>query len=168
MRNSIKAPTVREERTIKLLILLALFSIANFLFFFLQPEHQGNNYLFLLLFITISYSIFKKLYMWYNYANISVPEKPSTSPDVTVDILTTYFPGEPYQMIVTTLEAITQITHPHTAYLCDEANDPYLKDFCERNGIIHVTRNNRKDAKAGNINNFLRKQTGESQWNCSR
>ena len=95
MRNSIKAPTVREERTIKLLILLALFSIANFLFFFLQPEHQGNNYLFLLLFITISYSIFKKLYMWYNYANISVPEKPSTSLDVTVDILTTYFPGEP-------------------------------------------------------------------------
>ncbi|MDX1752433.1 MAG: glycosyltransferase [Salinimicrobium sediminis] len=156
MRNSIKAPTVREERTIKLLILLALFSIANFLFFFLQPEHQGNNYLFLLLFITISYSIFKKLYMWYNYANISVPEKPSTSPDITVDILTTYFPGEPYQMIVTTLEAITQITHPHTAYLCDEANDPYLKDFCERNGIIHVTRNNRKDAKAGNINNALR------------
>ena len=94
--------------------------------------------------------------MWYNYANISVPAVPNESPDLKVDILTTYFPGEPYQMIVTTLEAITQITYPHTAYLCDEANDPYLKQFCEENGIIHVTRNDRKDAKAGNINNALR------------
>lgn len=155
MRNSIKAPSLKEERIIKLLILLAIFSIVHFLFFFLQPEHQGNSFLFILLFITISYSIFKKLYMWYNYANISVPQKPSSVPEVSVDILTTYFPGEPYQMIVTTLEAITNITYPHTAYLCDEANDPYLKDFCDKNGIIHVTRSNRKDAKAGNINNAL-------------
>lgn len=145
-----------ERRIIKILILLALFSIVHFLFFFLQPEHQGNRFLYILLFITISYSIFKKLYMWYNYANISIPEKPESSPDFKVDILTTYFPGEPYQMIVTTLEAITKITYPHTAYLCDEANDPYLKDFCEKNGIVHVTRDNRKDAKAGNINNALR------------
>ncbi|NJW55224.1 hypothetical protein, partial [Salinimicrobium oceani] len=89
MRNSIKAPTLMEERIIKLLILLALFSTVHFLFFFLQFEHQGNAILFFLLSITISYSIFKKLYMWYNYANISIPEKPSTSPEVTVDILTT-------------------------------------------------------------------------------
>ena len=94
--------------------------------------------------------------MWYNYANISVPEKPATSPKVTVDILTTYFPGEPRQMIVTTLDAISKINYPHTAYLCDEADDAFLKDFCVQNGIIHVTRDNRKDAKAGNINNALR------------
>lgn len=157
-----KAPTVLERRIMKLLILLALFSIVHFLFFFLQPEHRGNRYLYILLALTISYSIFKKLYMWYNYANISVPEKPLTAPEFKVDILTTYFPGEPYQMIVTTLEAITEITYPHTAFLCDEANDPYLKDFCEKNGIVHVTRNNRVDAKAGNINNALRTvATGE-------
>lgn len=138
------------------MILLGLLSIANFIIFFFDPEHKGNPFLYVLLCITIIYSIFKKLYMWYNYANISVPEIPKDSPDLSVDILTTYFPGEPYQMIVTTLEAITQITYPHTAYLCDEANDPYLKKFCEDNGIIHVTRNNRKDAKAGNINNALR------------
>lgn len=94
--------------------------------------------------------------MWYNYGNITVPKIPKASPNLKVDILTTYFPGEPYQMIVTTLEAITKITHPHTAYLCDEANDPYLKQFCEENGIVHVTRDNRINAKAGNINNALR------------
>ncbi|NJW54178.1 glycosyltransferase [Salinimicrobium oceani] len=162
MKTRIKAPTKVEEWIIKIMILLGLFSVVYFLFFFFQPQHRGNIFLFTLLCITMLYSILKKLYMWYNYGNISVPEVPQDLPKIKVDILTTYFPGEPYQMIVTTLEAITKITYPHTAYLCDEANDPYLKRFCEENGIIHVTRDNRKDAKAGNINNALRKvATGE-------
>lgn len=95
--------------------------------------------------------------MWYNYSNISIPESSGKIPDLKVDILTTYFPGEPYQMTITTLEAINQITYPHTTYLCDEANDPFLRNFCEENGIIHVTRDNRINAKAGNINNALKK-----------
>lgn len=144
------------------MILLGIFSILNFLYYFFQPEHVGNRFLFVLLTITILYSILKKLYMWYNYSNIAVPETPNTIPDFKVDILTTYFPGEPYQMTITTLEAINKITYPHTTYLCDEANDPYLKTFCEDNGIIHVTRDNRINAKAGNINNALYKHaTGD-------
>lgn len=95
--------------------------------------------------------------MWYNYSNMSVPEDPEKSPDFEVDILTTYFPGEPYEMITTTLTAIQEITYPHKTYLCDEADDAFLRDFCKQNDIIHVTRDNRKDAKAGNINNALRK-----------
>lgn len=156
MRNNIKGPTPNEERIIKLMVLIGLFSILNFLVFFFQPENRGNFFLFFLLSITILYSASRKLYMWYNYANISVPDEPVAVPDFTVDILTTYFPGEPYQMVITTLEAITKISYPHTTYLCDEANDPYLKKFCEENSIIHVTRDNRIDAKAGNINNALR------------
>lgn len=100
--------------------------------------------------------------MWYNYSNISIPKEPHSHPNFTVDILTTYFPGEPYSMVTTTLKAIKRIRYPHTTYLCDEANDPYLKRFCEENGIRHVTRSNRKDAKAGNINNTLQKHaTGD-------
>lgn len=95
--------------------------------------------------------------MWYNYSNILIPEKPEGKVDFKVDILTTYYPGEPYQMTITTLEAINNISYPHTTYLCDEANDPFLKEFCKENGIIHVTRDNRINAKAGNINNALRK-----------
>lgn len=137
------------------MILLGIFSILNFLYYFFQPEHVGNRFLFVLLTITILYSILKKLYMWYNYSNISVPKIPATSAEFKVDILTTYFPGEPYQMTITTLEAINKITYPHTTYLCDEADDPYLKNFCRENGIVHVTRDNRINAKAGNINNAL-------------
>ncbi len=162
MQLKIKAPSTNESRIIKFMILLGIFSILNFLIFFFQPEHVGNVPLYVLLTITILYSVLKKLYMWYNYSNISVPEIPESKKDFKVDILTTYFPGEPYQMTITTLEAINEITYPHTTYLCDEADDPYLKEFCAANGIVHVTRDNRKDAKAGNINNALKKHaTGD-------
>ena len=153
-----KPPGARERRIIKVMVLLGLFSILNFLLFFFHPDNRGNLFLYILLSITLLYGTAKKLYMWYNYTNISVPEQPSKMPDLKVDILTTYFPGEPYQMIVTTLEAISKITYPHTTFLCDEADDPFLKKFCEENGVVHVTRENRKDAKAGNINNALRQQ----------
>ena len=144
------------------MILLGILSILNFAYYFFKPEHIGNIYLFALLSIAIAYGITKKFYMWYNYSHITVPEIPELKKDFKVDILTTYYPGEPRQMVVTTLEAINNITYPHTTYLCDEANDSYLKNFCKQNGIIHVTRNNRINAKAGNINNALQKKaTGE-------
>lgn len=138
------------------MILLGIFSILNFLFYFFKPENKGNAFLFALLGVALLYSSLKKLYLWYNYSNISIPEQPEKTPDLSVDILTTYFPGEPRQMTITTLEAITKVTYPHTSYLCDEANDPFLKKFCKEHGIVHVTRDNRKDAKAGNINNALK------------
>lgn len=162
MRNNIKAPTPNESRMIKFMILLGVFSILNFLVFFFKPEHRTNSLLFFMLSSIILYGVLKKLYMWYNYSNISVPKTPEVTPNLTVDVLTTYFPGEPYKMITTTLKAIKNIKYPHTTYLCDEADDPFLKQFCEENGIVHVTRDNRIDAKAGNINNALKKHaTGD-------
>ena len=46
-------------------------------------------------------------------------------------------------------------------YLCDEGNDPVLKKFCGIHGIVHVTREKKTDAKAGNINNALKQAKGE-------
>ncbi|WP_299156580.1 glycosyltransferase [uncultured Christiangramia sp.] len=156
-KSKILAPTPKQNMIIKLLIILGLVSILNFIFYFAKPEFRGNTILYILLSISLFYGILKKLYLWYNYSNISLPKTTGTEKDFTVDVLTTYFPGEPYQMIITTLEAIIKINYPHETYLCDEADDPYLKQFCESNGIHHVTRLIKKDAKAGNINNALEK-----------
>ncbi|APG61196.1 glycosyltransferase [Christiangramia salexigens] len=162
MANRIKTPSRKELVIIRLMAFVGVLSIFNFLYFFFQSENRGDQWLFAMLAVTMIYGALRKLYMWFNYINISVPEAVETDEKLKVDILTTYFPGEPRQMIVTTLEAINEITYPHTTYLCDEADDAYLKKFCKENGIIHVTRDNRKDAKAGNINNALRtKATGD-------
>jgi cellulose synthase/poly-beta-1,6-N-acetylglucosamine synthase-like glycosyltransferase/beta-mannanase len=94
----------------------------------------------------ITFNCLRILHEWYHYFSISI---------------TTFCPGEPYAMIVETLTAMQAIRYPHTSYLCDEANDPYLITICQQLGVRHITRNNREDAKAGNINNALKYATGE-------
>ncbi|MBW8687742.1 glycosyltransferase family 2 protein [Chitinophaga rhizophila] len=121
----------------------------------------GNKILYWLLMSGIIYFCLKVLHEWYHYFNISIPKPPTTAIAPTVDILTTFCAGEPYEMVIRTLTAMQAITYPHTSWLCDEADDPYLKAVCQKLGVRHVTRDNRKDAKAGNINNALRFATGE-------
>ena len=159
--SAIQAPGRKERLTLRFLILLGLFTIVNFFYWFLQPELIDNHFLYYLLMGPMVFDSLRIIYIWYHYWNISVPEKPKLTKDLTVDVFTTYFPGEPYEMVKETLYAIQRIKYPHTTYLCDEANDPYLIEFCKANGIIHVTRNNRINAKAGNINNALLQASGE-------
>jgi len=64
-------------------------------------------------------------------------------------------------MIVRTLRAMVDIRYPHTNYLCDEGNDPELREVCRQLGIVHVTRVEKKHAKAGNINNALSRASGQ-------
>jgi len=114
-----------------------------------------------LLFSLIFFDVFRLLYIWYHYWNISIPEKPEDFKNLTVDVLTTFCSGEPIDMVTETLLAIKKIKYPHTTYLCDEEDNTILKAFCIKNDIVHVTRNNRIDAKAGNINNALKIAKGE-------
>ena len=143
------------------MIILGVLSIINFFFWFLKPELIDNELLYWLLIGHLVFDSFRLIYIWYHYWDISVPKRPKLTKQLTVDVFTTYFPGEPYEMVKKTLLAIQRMKYPHTTYLCDEANDPHLKEFCNTHGIVHVTRNNRIDAKAGNINNALKQATGE-------
>ncbi len=157
----VRNPTAGEQLTLRLLVAAGTFCVAYFCYFFFQPKYIGHPVLYGLLTSIIVYGIIRDFGMWYHYLAISVPETPPATRTFTVDVFTTFYPGEPYDMIVTTLRAIQQITYPHTTYLCDEADDPYLREVCEQLGVIHCTRSNRIDAKAGNINNALRQATGE-------
>jgi len=127
----------------------------------LGVSQRGYRSLYWLLMATFAYMVGRTLYEWYHYWNIKIDPTPAPEKQYTVDIFTTFCAGEPYEMVVETLEAIQKITYPHTTYLCDEADDPYLKEVCQRLGLNHVTRTVKKGAKAGNINNALQQATGE-------
>ena len=157
----IQAPLRKEKITLRIVILLGILSIVYFFYWFLNPGFIQNQFLYWILIISLAYNFFKTSYLWYHYWDISIPEKPKGSQTFTVDVFTTYFPGEPYEMVKETLLAIQKIKYPHTTYLCDEANDSQLIKFCQENNITHVTRNNRIDAKAGNINNALLQAKGD-------
>lgn len=122
----------------------------------LQPEYKGYEPLYYLLIFSLIFLCFKILYEWYHYFDISVPPAKQLKKEYTVDILTTFVPGEPYEMILQTLAAIQRIEYPHTTYLCDEGNDSFLKEKCRELGVVHVYRGKDKtNAKAGNINYAL-------------
>lgn len=156
-----KAPSKSEKIKIRALILFGVVSLVNFFYWFLDFELIENQVLYWMLMGLIGFDTFRLIYIWYHYWNISVPVKPISHNLFSVDVLTTYFPGEPKNMLKETLLAIKQMDYPHTTFLCDEANDADLIEFCRLNDIVHVTRTNRVDAKAGNINNALRQATGD-------
>ncbi|MEO1449704.1 MAG: cellulose synthase catalytic subunit, partial [Bacteroidota bacterium] len=159
----IKAPAFWDKWIMRVLISLGIASLIYFLQWFGTPDHIGYLPLYLLLAIAIGFKLLKVIHEWYHYFGLASPVRPVQKQDYTVDMLTTFCAGEPYEMIVDTLKAMVAVRYPHTTYLCDEANDPYLKQVCEELGVIHVYRGKDKThAKAGNINYALRtRATGE-------
>ncbi|SIO50041.1 glycosyltransferase family 2 protein [Chitinophaga niabensis] len=159
--DQVSPPSFSEQLTLRLMILLGTASMGYMLCCLFNRAQIGYAPFYWILMAGITFTCLRILHEWYHYFSIFIPSVPKQQYPFTVDIFTTFCPGEPYEMIVETLTAIQAIRYPHTSYLCDEANDPYLIEVCARLGVRHVTRNNRKDAKAGNINNALQYATGE-------
>ncbi|PUZ22590.1 cellulose synthase [Chitinophaga parva] len=157
----IAAPNKKQRFILRLMILIGICCMAFFTYQLLAPALRGYRPLYDLLIITFAFTAARILYEWYHYWSIKIDSNPLPEKVFTVDIFTTFCAGEPYEMIIETLHAIQAITYPHQAYLCDEADDPYLKEVCRRLGIHHVTRTDKTDAKAGNINNALKQSNGE-------
>ncbi|MES2592442.1 MAG: glycosyltransferase [Bacteroidota bacterium] len=157
----VKAPQKHEIWIIRTLICFGLASMLIFLFWFVHPEHVGYAPVYWLLTFALLFKLVKMIHEWYHYWSPSIPVMPVSNRQWTVDILTTACPGEPREMIINTLKAMKKISYPHTDYLCDEGDDPILKDVCKELGVIHITRIEKINAKAGNINNGLKHATGE-------
>jgi cellulose synthase (UDP-forming) len=154
-------PSFKQKWLLRIMIIIGVAASILFANGLLQEEYIGYKPLYYPLIFALLFMVFRISYEWYHYWHISVPETPKLKRQYTVDILTTFVPGEPYDMVVETLEAIQRITYPHTSYLCDEGNDPYLIEQCKRLGVKHVTRKIKVNAKAGNINNALQQASGE-------
>lgn len=156
-RRKITEPTTLELLGIRFMIFMGLIAMLVFLFWFINPNHIGFLPLYILLTFALGFRLIKMLHEWYHYSSISVPEMPETDKEWKVDMLTTFCPGEPYEMIINTLKAMKAVKYPHKTYLCDEGDDPYIKEICEELGVIHSYRGTDKThAKAGNVNYCLR------------
>ncbi len=157
----IPPPNKKQLLTLRIMICIGFGSMVYFLGTLFDKSIIANLTLYWLLMLTLIFTCLKIIYEWYHYLFISVPPTYPTEKTYTVDIFTTFCEGEPYDMIVETLTAVQGITYPHQTYLCDEADDPYLKEVCKKLGVNHITRTEKINAKAGNINNALKQSTGE-------
>ncbi|MFC7668237.1 glycosyltransferase [Hymenobacter humi] len=155
---------MKGTKQMRILVLIGVVLLAQFFWWFADSEHMGYAPLYWLLTFSLCYKMLRMVHEWYHYVHVVepiAPEVPPSAPLRTVDMLTTACPGEPHDMIIRTLESLVAVRYPHTTYLCDEGDDPELRAVCERLGVVHVTRIEKKNAKAGNINNALRQATGE-------
>ena len=154
---------LKSRNFIRFIIVVALLSLLVFLYGFIKEVGIGHLTLYILLTTALMFKIIKILFEWYHYAGIpaSEPTKAISKINLSVDMLTTACPGEPYEMIEETLRAMVAVKYPHQNYLCDEGNDPILRQLCKNLGVIHVTRDTHENAKAGNINNALTQAKGE-------
>lgn len=159
--NIIKAPRQSEKAALRIMIVLGVAAMAYMMKWLLQPIHIGHAPLYWLVIATMVYMLLRILHEWYHYFFITIPETPVLTRQYKVDVLTTFCDGEPYEMLRETLEAIQRISYPHESYLCDDAQDPWVEKLCKDLDVHYVTRENRKDAKAGNINNALKQAKGE-------
>jgi cellulose synthase (UDP-forming) len=117
--------------------------------------HRKN----IILFIILSYAVFRgvarSVASWVIFLFVSIPKRRTVPESVSVDVLTTAMPGEPYEMFERTLTAMAAMTYPHTRYLLDGGNDSALKKLCARLDIVHIDCSGVGGAKAGKINYCL-------------
>src|SRR3569623_1098972 len=113
--NPIQPPSAKEKNALRLMIFVGIVSMGFFLFTIFRENVISYFPLYVLLMTTMIYYCLKYLHEWYHYLSISSNNKPDGNKRYTVDFLTTYCAGEPFDMLKQTLEAIQNIKYPHTA-----------------------------------------------------
>ena len=145
----------------RIFIIIGLIFLINFYWWLLETNRIGHTLLYILICLSLIYKGLTYLHEWVYYWSPKISLLPDNKKKFTLDIFTTYCKGEPKEMIKKTLLAIKEIRHEHKIFLCDESADNELNIFCKINKINYVTRIDKKDAKAGNINNALKLSNAE-------
>ena len=150
-----------ERIVIAVLVFLGLQSIAWFGIWWFRLDNVSNPVLFALLSLATWYGIFRMFVGWYNLFHIEQPETAPSREAISIAIFTTSSPGEPYDMFVRTLDAARNITYPHTTYLLDDTRDPRFAELAREMGAVHLEIVGVPGAKAGKINEALKRTNEE-------
>ncbi len=153
-----KQPTDFDRFVLLVLTLAGIASAANLAEWWFKGEHIANTFLFALLSLFFWYGIFRIILIWVNYLRIKKPQQvPEPKAGLSVAIFTTSAPGEPLSMFEPTFKALQNLDYPHTTYLLDSTEDPAFKALAEQYGIVWFDLANLPGAKAGKVNEALRR-----------
>jgi cellulose synthase (UDP-forming) len=151
----------QERALLSGLVVLGVFCFLFFADYWLTYPREGQTSVwFILLTFVVFWKPVRTLYYWWVFLWISEPRAPTreavaSTTDLRVDVVTTAMPGEPFEMLDTTLVAISQLDGLNRAFLLDGGNDPILRARCTALGIEHVNCHGIAGAKAGKINHCL-------------
>ncbi|HSP35601.1 MAG TPA: cellulose synthase catalytic subunit, partial [Thermoanaerobaculia bacterium] len=144
-----------------LCLFLGVWSVIYFGVWWFRLEHVNHKFLFVLLSLATWYGIFRMMVGWYNAFHLEHPPIVPSREGLSVAVFTTSSPGEPYEMFVRTLSALSAVRYPHTTYLLDDTRDPRFAALASEMGAVHLEIVDVPGAKAGKINEALERTTEE-------
>jgi cellulose synthase (UDP-forming) len=144
------------------LVVLGLIALAFYYSWWFTDGRLASPWLILGFLAAICYGAFQILtgwlvYLWTHHRPVASPEPPD---DLTVDVFVTVC-GEQYELVERSLMSACAMQGPHRTWLLDDGRDPALACLAERLGAGYITRQDRKDAKAGNVNAALTRTDGD-------
>jgi cellulose synthase (UDP-forming) len=145
----------------RLLGALGVLAILNFVGWWAQDERYRSPLLLLVLAAALAYIIFQMGCSWILNLTARAPS-PSPKPQGNrrVDVFVTAY-REPVEMVRATLTAALAMHGPKQVWLLDDGRDPALAELARQLGSGYLTRQDNRDAKAGNINAALERTNGD-------
>ena len=150
------------KKTILLVLVVAgMLSVLRLFNWWFREDHVANIFLFTLLSLIFWWGVIRMVIVWMAFLQIKVPKKKMAPKGYRVAIFTTSSPGEPLSMFEKTLEACSKITYPHTTYLLDDTRNPRFRELAKKHKAIWLELLDYPGAKAGKINEALKRTTEE-------
>jgi cellulose synthase (UDP-forming) len=147
--------------TLRAIILCGFAALFYYFSWWFVDFRYASPGLLLLLVCAVCYSGTQMAGNWLLYLAARNPSQPAPLENgLTTDVFVTAC-GEDYWMIERTLAAAVGMRGEHRTWLLDDGGNPVLKDLAERLGAGYLTRVDRKDAKAGNLNAALPRTDGD-------
>ena len=155
-----KTPSALDRFVLLVLIIIGTLSMLNLADWWFTEVHIVNHFLFILLSLFFWYQMFRTLLNWINYINIKKPlETPIPEENLLVAVFTTSAPGEPISMFENTFKALKNLNYAHTTYLLDSTQDEEFRKLAEKYDVVFLDLANLPGAKAGKVNEALRRTT---------
>jgi cellulose synthase (UDP-forming) len=144
------------------LVILGSLALGFYYSWWFMEGRLASPWLALGFVIALFYGGIQILLSWWVYLATHYRKQvtPPSPVDLTVDVFVTAC-GEGYGLAERALEAACAMRGKHQTWLLDDGQDPALAQLAESLGAGYLTRQDRKNAKAGNINAALAHTDGD-------
>jgi cellulose synthase (UDP-forming) len=131
---------------------------AWYLSWLLDGARVGNVVLFGLLVSAEAFNLVQALGFWWTCSNQRMRRgKPPTRPDLAVDVMVPVY-DEPVEVVEPTVAAAVRLRGGDVrVWLLDDGRRAEMAALAERHGAGYLTREGNEGAKAGNLNNAMRR-----------
>lgn len=157
-KNLWEVPEIFRKISLIILSIGVIFFLTWRFFFTFNPQYPLYSSFFLFAdFITGISTLGFAISVWNLQTNLE-SEKIIGQPTVDV-FIPTY--NESIDILTRTIFSCVDMNYPHNTYVLDDGNRSEIKDLTEKLGAKYITRNDNKNAKAGNFNNALKHTNGD-------